>query len=616
MASRIISPPREEWENLPTPLTDGERQVGEFFDRHLPAGWEIYVQPHLNGLQPDFVLLHPDIGVAVYEVKDWNPVASIYEAHHTMDGPTLRAWYPGNVRPNSLVGKHNPFLRVREYKDYIHSICTSAVRGGPNNVHVGYGRITAGLVFTVGRSRFWKDLSSPFKSQRDPAPYYPVVGEDALRSGRIGWVFPEANNPKKGLMTEEVANLLRGWLREPDFSRQQRLPLPMNQRQNRLVYTAPGSTGLRRMRGPAGSGKSLVLAARAAVLAAAGNRVLVVGFNITLSNYLRDLSVRHLRTLLTDKTAYRSAYRRMIFTHYHEWQRWGKSYEEGEEFDAILVDEGNDFNLPWWHEMHSALKSGGEMTLAFDQTQDIYRRAGAWTEDAMQGAGFNGPWNELRESYRCHEGLVPALRHFTDVFMPDTEANLPVPAQSELPQFYPLTLRWVQIVQNSDWTEVCMGELLNIQNSLPQDAGYSDIVCMLPEHWSGFDFADRIERTLGIRVAHTFSNAPDSELRQRQSRPLKRAFWGGNGQIKATTIHSFKGWEARYLLIYIDDVWKTSAMPALFYTALTRLLRHEGGSSLTVVSSCPALRDFGQRFFDDFVELPNAPLVSMNDLPF
>ena len=90
---------------------------------------------------------------------------------------------------------------------------------------------------------------------------------------------------------------------------------------------------------------------------------------------------------------------------------------------------------------------------------------------------------------------------------------------------------------------------------------------------------------------------------------MKRAFWGGNGRLKAITVHSFKGWEARHLLVYVDDIEKTDSWsnPTLFYVALTRLLRHEGGSILTVVSSCSQLGDFGQRFFDDFVEVSDLP---------
>jgi hypothetical protein len=47
---RIVHPPRSELTRLRTPLTPGEQRVFEFFDKHLAPGWEIYLQPHLNGL--------------------------------------------------------------------------------------------------------------------------------------------------------------------------------------------------------------------------------------------------------------------------------------------------------------------------------------------------------------------------------------------------------------------------------------------------------------------------------------------------------------------------------------------------------------------------------------
>lgn len=619
MSPRIISPSREDWDDLPTSLTLGERQVAEWFDRHLPMGWEIYLQPRLNGLQPDFVLLHPDIGVAVYEVKDWNPDAAHYFVEAGKNGPVLKAYYPNNQFPTPVDVKSNPFLRVRDYKDYIHRLCTAAISGVSGNKFIGYGRITAGVIFTVGDSHFWRELGQKFTRRGDSNRLYPVLGRDALNSGRLSWVFPEAANPREGVMTGQVADLLRGWLREPDFVRQQREPLPIpNDVQRRLVDRGPGETGLRRVKGAAGSGKSFALAARAARIALDlvrqdkgkrnDKRVLVVGFNITLSNYLRDLSVRHLRQSAADKVGYGDAslaYRKMIFTHFHEWQSWHDLYDEEAKFDAILVDEGNDFSLKWWHELYDSLKPGGEMMLAFDQTQDVYRQAGDWTEDAMQGAGFRGRWNELAGSYRCHEALMPALQYFANRFMRGIDVNLPEPVQSELPAFYPLKLRWVQIGANYDWISVCVDELQVLQDSLPQDSGYSDVVCLLPEHLEGFNFVQAVEDRLGIDVAHIFSDADDGDDRQRESRPLKRSFWGGNGQMKAVTIHSFKGWEARHLLIYIDTIQSDGDvnMAVLFYTALTRLLRHTGGSLLTVVSSCPQLRSFGQQFFDDFVEL-------------
>ena len=76
--ARIISPPADQIDNLRQPLTPGERMVFEFFDTHLAREWEIYLQPHLNGLRPDFVLMNPHAGIAVFEVKDWNLDAMEY----------------------------------------------------------------------------------------------------------------------------------------------------------------------------------------------------------------------------------------------------------------------------------------------------------------------------------------------------------------------------------------------------------------------------------------------------------------------------------------------------------------------------------------------------------
>jgi hypothetical protein len=36
----------------------------------LPAQWEIYLQPCMNGDRPDIVILHPKVGLMIYEVKD------------------------------------------------------------------------------------------------------------------------------------------------------------------------------------------------------------------------------------------------------------------------------------------------------------------------------------------------------------------------------------------------------------------------------------------------------------------------------------------------------------------------------------------------------------------
>ena len=130
-------------------------------------------------------------------------------------------------------------------------------------------------------------------------------------------------------MTERVAAELRHWLIEPTFSSEQRDPLAkrMTPRQRSLALNED-KVRFRRIKGPAGSGKSLVIAGRAAELATSGKRVLVVTFNITLINYLVDLSVRY---------AQAGAVRNQITAlNFHYWcKRVASNAGRDDEYDAL-----------------------------------------------------------------------------------------------------------------------------------------------------------------------------------------------------------------------------------------------------------------------------------------
>ena len=41
-------------------------------------------------------------------------------------------------------------------------------------------------------------------------------------------------------------------------------------------------------------------------------------------------------------------------------------------YDAVLVDEGQDFNPVWWDLLRHLCRQGGEMILISDVTQDVY----------------------------------------------------------------------------------------------------------------------------------------------------------------------------------------------------------------------------------------------------
>lgn len=288
VTSRFISPPRSELGKLRQPLTPGEKKVFHFFDEHLDPAWEIYIQPHLNGLRPDFVLLNPNVGIAVFEVKDWNLNAMHYwvEDRGGVQSPILLAQKDGKRFSRQV---DNPIEKIHQYKEEIFNLYCPRLKQ-----RSGYAAITGGVIFPYAidariKALFQKSLE--YRNMHKAPAYNPVSGADPLESGDIEAVFPESYRKVSYQMNEDLTRDFRNWLIEPDAASTQRRPIELDKNQRSYVMSRTDS-GYRRIRGAAGSGKSLILAARAAELMGQGKQVLVVTFNITLLHYLMDVSVR------------------------------------------------------------------------------------------------------------------------------------------------------------------------------------------------------------------------------------------------------------------------------------------------------------------------------------
>lgn len=611
---RIIYPPRSAHAGLRQKLTPGEQAVFELFDRCLAPEWEIYIQPHLNGLRPDFVLLNPKAGIAVFEVKDWNLNAMRY---FIKDGDL---WAEKDEKI-FCIQKDNPVMKVNLYKREIYDLyCPRVGSSVQENTHLGWASITAGVIFPFADTVQVRALMAPFLStggNNRYARYQPISGRDEMLSDDILGVFPESTRKNSVLMAEAFASDLRGWLVEPDFSVTQRQPLPLDRNQ-RLLATTRTESGYRRIKGPAGSGKSLVLAARAARLMNDGKSVLVTTFNITLLHYLRDLIVRDLDGPNRIKN--------VQFTHFHMWCK-RICYEAGLDrlyeklvkdekdrqvllnekipilaekavtqsgvttYDAVLVDEGQDYHPHWWNILRKACKPGGEMILAADATQDIYGSAKAWTDDVMHNSGFpGGRWAQLSVSYRLPPDAVDMARRFAQNFLPNEAVELPEQDQGSL-DIYPCTLRWVQCTPD-EASSVCVNEIIAIMKMTGEnEMANADITFLADTMQHGADIVTQLAK-YKLRVVNTFSG--DGRVQRRQ----KMGFYMGDARVKATTLHSFKGWEARLLVVYITQAPDPKSL-ALIYAGLTRLKRNVNGSWLTVVSSAPELSAFGKTWPTD-----------------
>jgi hypothetical protein len=625
MAARLVSPSRREILTLRTPLNSGEQRVLDFFDRLLPVEWEIYVQPHLNGLRPDFVLLHPYVGIAVFEVKDWDLDVMHYEVRSRDSRPPILIARDRNGK--QFRHRDNPVDKIREYKQAILELYCPRLRVRANQDRSVVALVTAGIIMTRASTQRAEELLSlslnHYGMRGDQSQYYPVSGGDALDGGQLASVFPESLRSFSRYMDPQLADDLRSWLIEPDFASTQRQPLHLDVRQRGLVRSRT-ETGYRRIKGPAGSGKSLVLAARAAELSAANRDVLVVTYNQTLWHYLRDLAVRH-------QVPGRRLNDRVTWCHFHDWCKrvcfeagfedeyralWtglprdtrdevlpesldetleqrllalvSRALSDGGEqvtrYDALLVDEGQDFNLEWWNVLRRAIRPGGEYLLVADETQDLYDRTKHWTYARMAGAGFRGDWRRLTTSYRLPPVLIPLLRDFVARYLPNHAAS-PLEAEQLALTLYPVQLRWFQ-VHAATAAEACAEAVASLPASATNSLAFPDITLLVESHEFGLRCVELLGQK-GIRCAHVFGASWQEQRRN------KRAFYMGDARVKASTIHSFKGWETRAIVVYLGSARDQRAL-ASAYVGLSRLKRHEQESLLTVICAAPELEAYGR----------------------
>lgn len=597
---RLIFPPPADRRRFPD-LTAGEAKVLDYLDRTLEPDWEIYVQPHLNNLRPDFVLLEPVGRVLVVEVKDWTFESWQIRWHARPQAAPLPIGRSGQVE----LAQRNPVEQVLNYRSEIAKLYAHRNDGRPGPVDVV-------LVFPFApRSAALSGLA-PALEHRFRTPI-PIRGADDVEDPTLD---PVSVCARASHAPEAVARL-REWLVEPmDIITTE--PVPLTSRQHELITTRTDS-GYRRIRGAAGAGKSLVVAGRAAHVSRSGKDVLVISYNHTLTSYLRKAT-----------TSFRGVASRITWLGFHEWcarvmadtGRWPRYQALWNEhsasavldlelpaavadalgadddeltprYDAILVDEGQDFLPDWWNCLRRVLRPGGEMVLAADPAQDVFDRVRSWTETQMTGAGFTGRWTDLGASHRMPLPLIPLARTFAKQFLPEAHILLPEEPRQLRLEIDNCRLRWVQTTEKMLLDNTVAAVERTVVETLgrrPELHAPGDFVLLTDSNERGRGLVDLLAAR-GHELVHTFASS------NQESRAAKKTFFLGGAVLRATTAHSFKGWEAPAIVVCLAR-GNTQQTLALLYSAITRLKAHELGSSLTVVNAEPRLERYGKTWPD------------------
>ncbi|KAF5044838.1 AAA domain protein [anaerobic digester metagenome] len=559
------------------PLTEGEKTLAIFFDKNLSEDWKIFVQPYLNGSRPDIVIFNPKKGVIIYEVKDW----------------AIKTYKSGNSKKNT--SKHKS--QVNHYKKKIIEQLIPDLGEKIDKNSSAYGLVKTVIYLHKIEGQQARELFN--------CRYPLILGYDDLNESNLGQIIPGIYSSHNGYMTEKWAKDLEFWLNPPLHSVEQTKPIELDKRQKELAKISPGH---KRLQGPAGSGKTLIVAYKAAKLASKGYKVLIVTFNITLWHYIRDMIAR---------APFEFQWSNITFNHFHgfcndilnelsvskphenylktivptvETTIGGKDIEKFK-FDAILIDEGQDYEWEWYNLLSKFLKSRNELFFVCDENQNIYGRNLSWVQDMGRFEGkvqFKGRWAELKEVHRLPKEIGNIANRFSEKF--NLKQSVKTSKYTQLTLFErPPLVKWENI-NLKDWRQNMIDAYETIKNQqITWEEGHaSDIAILVPSRDLGKK-AVALFKKRNIEVNHVFENE-----NQTKDHHHKKAFWIGDSRLKISTIHSFKGWEAIHVIMLIPPSWRGEEdLDALVYTSMTRTRKN-----LIVLNCNERYNEFGEKLHE------------------
>ncbi len=401
----------------------GERKVFVALRDHLPEDYLVYYDIHVDGRHPDFIVVGPDLGLVILEVKDWrlNRIAEI-----TVDEIQLR-------RSEGPLTVKNPVRQVRDYMLRTVDVLKRRPRLRAGNQLCcgwGYGVV---LPYLTREEAQRPSLFGP-SLEEALGPGLVLTGEDldpkalANRLRRLIPAHGTALGPLDADQVDEIRSVLHPEVRIGWGATSEEIVRAMDGEQERLARTL--GDGHQLLRGVAGSGKTIVLVCRARHLRAQHPdwRVLVVCFNRVLADSLRaaiadgqvEVSTFHAWATRQLKAAGVD-----VPPPHGRGKEWDTYWVEtlpkllSEAFDtarvptggyqAILIDEGQDFADEWYRLLLRALDAeANRLFIAFDSSQNIYQRRVSWRTLGVQIVGHT---RVLRRNYRNTVPILSAAYH-------------------------------------------------------------------------------------------------------------------------------------------------------------------------------------------------------------
>jgi len=601
-----IFPTLENIERLKVKPTEGEQFLINYLIENLDEQAEIYFQPFVNGDMPDIILIQKNIGVTIIEVKDWN--LNLYKIDEKNN------WY---LRQNNALLK-SPFQQVYSYKNNLFNLHINGLLEEKIKNPQFYGRIQTYVYFHKESKRevqnfydkqlsHYKELENKYhnnlkykkisvdscnkqldylkqkksKIQRD-LNY--SIGNDILYKIKL----PNADDKK--IFKELIYLEFKRYLQPPYHVLEQGKELTYTKKQERLSISADEH---KKIKGVAGSGKTVVLAKRAVNAHKRYNeRVLILTYNLTLKSYIHD-KISDVRENFSWGNFYITNYHQFVNqllnnlgikveipdtvedkslyfekNYYSNIKLFENYKDEIPKYHSIFIDEIQDY-LPEWIKIIRAffLEENGEMVLFGDEKQNIYERELDVEKKPKIVQGF-GRWEQLNKSIR-HQGdggrVLDLAKKFQKVFFID---KYEIDNYENEPTTPSLNLGIYKIANYSENLEEIVesiGKEIKRNNIHPNDVA---ILCSKIEMLKEIDFIFR--KKFNEKTLTTFETKEMAEQKPQEVNNIRKkkkiGFNLNNGMLKISTIHSFKGYEASTIFLIIDEYDNAE----MIYAGLTR----------------------------------------------
>lgn len=362
-----------------------------------------------------------------------------------------------------------------------------------------------------------------------------------------------------------------------------------------------------RVKGVAGCGKTQVVANRAVEQhLRTGDKVLILTFNISLIQYVRmriNQVPADFSTTKFEITNYHRFFKSMAnryadgatISDYDNATFFTPYADKIEKYQTIIIDEAQDFKTEWFESIiNNFLAPNGSISIFGDGEQNIYDRE--LEEDTKMPLihTFSGPWKKISERVTMriiNPEIATLSSNFAITFMDRNTQPLIHSMFAFEDENYHIKYwnvgsekKGLELCKNINWIiktyklntldVVVMGESINVLRDIA--SSYENLTNL--QSMINFETLEEYNELKKQSKNVIYFERDLEDIR----RAAKTHFTTDCDDIKLSTIHSFKGWESKNVILLLqpemeDDekfegyyIKARENTPALIYTAITR----------------------------------------------